>query len=126
MKETKDRTEQFVHSTSSAAMQPPPTSVLSNAVPTLILMPFLDSLLFNKPRNEDPRYNLRDKGKTRVQDSDLLALDMVSAEEGHATGGLQQLQYMDNQVRIRVAVEAAANILSSKTIYSRVPPLSSP
>ncbi|KAG8838370.1 cis-Golgi t-SNARE syntaxin [Serendipita sp. 400] len=81
MKETKSRTEQFVHSTSSAAIQPPSTN----------------SLLFNKPRNEDPRYNLHDKGKARVQDSDLLALDMVSAEEGHAPGGLQELQYMDNQ-----------------------------
>ncbi|KIM33881.1 hypothetical protein M408DRAFT_86689 [Serendipita vermifera MAFF 305830] len=79
MKETKDRTEQFVHSTSSAAIQPPPSN----------------SLLFNKPRNDDPRYNIQNKGKARVQDSDLLALDMVAAEEGQ--GGLQELQYMDNQ-----------------------------
>jgi len=81
MKETKDRTEQFVHSTSSAAIQPPPTN----------------SLLFNQPRNDDPQYNLKDKGKIRAQDSDLLALDLVSAEEGHAAGGLQELQFMDNQ-----------------------------
>lgn len=80
MKETKDRTQQFVHSTSSAAIQPPPTN----------------SLLFNKPRNDESRFNPQ-KGKNRAQDSDLLALDMVSAEEGHATGGLQELQYMDNQ-----------------------------
>lgn len=81
MKETKDRTEQFMHSTSSAAIQPPPTN----------------SLLFNQPRNDDARYNLKEKSKVRAQDSDLLALDMVSAEEGHATGGLQEMQFMENQ-----------------------------
>jgi hypothetical protein len=81
------------HSTSSNK------SVDSLRVQGIMTLTFtLDSLLFNKPRNDDPRYNLKDKGKSRPQDSDLLALDMVSAEEGHATGGLQELQYMDNQV----------------------------
>jgi hypothetical protein len=89
-------------------------------------MPPLDSLLFNKPRNEDARYNLRDKGKSRVQDSDLLALDMVSAEEGQATGGLQELQYMDNQVLAHATLKSFANAFSSKTTYSRVLPLSNP
>lgn len=63
-----------------------------------MLTPTVDSLLFNQPRNDDPRYNHRDKGKVKAQDSDLLALDMVSAEEGHANGGLQELQFMEQQV----------------------------
>ncbi|PVG01990.1 putative syntaxin [Serendipita vermifera] len=96
MKETKDRTQQFVHSTSSAAIQPPPTN----------------SLLFNKPRNDESRFNPQ-KGKNRAQDSDLLALDMVSAEEGHATGGLQELQYMDNQDYIQQRSTAIESIEST-------------
>jgi syntaxin 5 len=98
MKETKDRTEQFVHSTSSAAIQPPPTSRYPFIAARLAANHLADSLLFNQPRNDDPQYNLKDKGKVRAQNSDLLALDLVSAEEGHATGGLQELQFMDNQV----------------------------
>lgn len=42
-----------------------------------------------------------------MRDTDLLALDMVAAEEGHANGamgGMQELQYMDNQVRISLLI----------------------
>ena len=75
----------------------PPVGTLFTA-PRLAVNHLADSLLFNQPRNDDPQYNLKDKGKIRAQDNDLLALDLVSAEEGHAAGGLQELQFMDNQV----------------------------
>jgi syntaxin 5 len=121
MKETKDRTEQFVHSTSSAAIQPPPTSRYPFTAPRLAVNRLADSLLFNQPRNDDPQYNLKDKGKVRAQDSDLLALDLVSAEEGHAAGGLQELQFMDNQVCSLFSEHCMqAHFASSMNIYSNV------
>ena len=101
MKETKDRTEKFVSSTASAAIAPPPSCKSSPVLSRQETSPFAASLLFQQPRNDDPRYNLQDKGKGRVRDTDLLALDMVAAEDGHANGamgGMQELQYMDNQV----------------------------
>ncbi|KAF8078823.1 t-SNARE [Lyophyllum atratum] len=86
MKESKDRTEQFMYSTASAANQAP-----SN------------SLLFNPSRN-DPmgdgslsRFDSKGKGRA-PQDGDLLALDLTSAEEGEgAQGAYQQMQMIEQQ-----------------------------
>jgi len=96
MKESKDRTEQFI-STASAATQPPASN----------------SLLFPGRRQPDGdssgspyRPSSRasnSKGKGRAADSDLLALDMGSAEEGiggpngQPNGGLMQMQLVEQQ-----------------------------
>jgi len=78
MKESRDRTEQFIHSSASAATQAP------------------SSMLRQRTR-DDPR-NRRDdtKGKSRASDNDMLAMDLTSAEEG--TGGsYMQMQIMEEQ-----------------------------
>jgi syntaxin 5 len=85
MKESKDRTEQFMYSTSSAANPIPPSN----------------SLLFNSQRTEDSVYNNSrqdSKGKSRALDGDLLALDMTAAEEGnHQNAAFMQMQLMEQQ-----------------------------
>jgi len=94
LKESKDRTEQFI-STASAATQPPASN----------------SLLFPGRRQPDGdssgspyRPSSRasnSKGKGRAADPDVLALDMGSAEEGmgngQANGGLMQMQLVEQQ-----------------------------
>jgi len=96
MKESKNRTEQFI-STASAATQAPASN----------------SLLFPNQRqaNGDSSSSpfrpasraSNSKGKGRAADSDLLALDMGSAEEGtagidgQANGGLMQMQLVEQQ-----------------------------
>jgi len=88
MKESKDRTEQFMFSTASAANQAP-----SN------------SLLFNQQR-QDPMGDgspgrLNSKGKGRApQNGDILALNLDAAEEGTASengGAFQQMQLVEQQ-----------------------------
>jgi len=85
MKESKDRTEQFMFSTASAANQAPP-----------------NSLLFNQQR-QDPMGDgsPRSKGKGRApQNGDILALNLDSAEEGTASengGAFQQMQLVEQQ-----------------------------
>jgi len=89
MKESKDRTEQFMHSTAAAANQAPSKS-----------------LLFSGQQRQDPMgdgTSLRHdkKGKGRAQYSgDLLAMDLASAEEGvpHQNGGaFMQMQLVEQQ-----------------------------
>ena len=46
----------------------------------------------------------------------MLALDMVAAEEGQ--GGLQELQYMDNQVRFHAKVKLQLLIPSAARLHS--------
>jgi len=82
MKETKDRTEQFMYSTAQSANQAP-----SN------------SLLFAPQRDGTPRPDNKGKGRA-VQDGDVLALDIGSAEEGTAQNGgdaFMQMQVMEQQ-----------------------------
>jgi len=87
MKESKDRTEQFMFSTASAANQAP-----SN------------SLLFNQQRQDpmgdgSPRLNSKGKGRA-PQNGDILALNLDSAEEGTASengGAFQQMQLVEQQ-----------------------------
>ncbi|KAI5121138.1 hypothetical protein M0805_007136 [Coniferiporia weirii] len=88
MKESKDRTEQFMSSTAAAASQPP-----------------ANSLLFGGQRGGDPMGDgsaLRPdaKGKGRARNSDVLALDLLSAEEGYgnnANGPYAQMQLVEQQ-----------------------------
>jgi len=88
MKESKDRTEQFMSSTAAAANQPP-----SN------------SLLFGNQRSLDPmgdgsasRTDAKGKGRARAN-GDVLALDLMSAEEGNsnANGPYAQMQIVEQQ-----------------------------
>jgi syntaxin 5 len=90
MKESKDRTEQFMYSTTSTANQAP-----SN------------SLLFANQQRPDPMGDgspsrLNSKGKVRApQDGDVLALDLGSAEEGTGSsahgGAFMQMQLVEQQ-----------------------------
>ncbi|KAG6875957.1 hypothetical protein C0993_006587 [Termitomyces sp. T159_Od127] len=86
MKESKDRTEQFMYSTAAAA----------NPTPS-------NSLLYQSSRN-DPmgdgspsRFDSKGKGR-EVHDGDILALDLTSAEEGAGhQGAFQQMQMIEQQ-----------------------------
>jgi len=79
MKESRDRTEQFIHSSASAATQAPSNSIL-----------------FAKQR-DDPRNPRNDvKGKSRASDNDILAMDLTSAEEGTGSSYMQ-MQIMEEQ-----------------------------
>ncbi|KAF4573122.1 cis-Golgi t-SNARE syntaxin [Pleurotus pulmonarius] len=74
MKESKDRTEQFMYSAASAANQAPTNSVLFQQ--------------HNDPMGDGSSFRQDSKGKGRaVSNGDVLALDLGSAEEG--TGGRQ-------------------------------------
>ena len=107
MKESKDRTEQFMSSTSAAASQAP-TSKFSNLL--LKGSPFYrtqlsDSLLFGGPRSNDPtgdgsasRTDLKGKGRARPN-GDVIAMDLLAAEEGsNAKGPFAQMQLVEQQV----------------------------
>ncbi|KAG6832529.1 hypothetical protein H0H92_000158 [Tricholoma furcatifolium] len=85
MKESKDRTEQFMYSTAAAANTP------SNS--------FLYQPSRNDPMGDGSPSRFDAKGKGRaVHDGDLLALDLTSAEEGAgAQGAYQQMQMIEQQ-----------------------------
>ncbi|KAG7452403.1 t-SNARE [Guyanagaster necrorhizus] len=107
MKETKDRTEQFLYSTSSAANQTPSSKPCRSFQPTLSLYIMLGSVLFNTQRS-DPmgdgspsRFESNSKGKNRsLQNGDVLALNLDAAEEGTASqngGAFMQMQLVEQQ-----------------------------
>ncbi|TCD67105.1 cis-Golgi t-SNARE syntaxin [Steccherinum ochraceum] len=91
MKESKDRTEQFMHTTSAA----------SNPAPS-------NSLLFGNAQRQDPmgdgsKLRFDPKGKSRAStpnNADILALDLGSAEEGtaaHNGDAFMQMQLVEQQ-----------------------------
>ncbi|KAI8980762.1 t-SNARE [Trametes punicea] len=94
MKESKDRTEQFMHTTAAAASQPPPSS-----------------LLYGNTQRQDPMGDgstlsasrLESKGKGRAaskKNGDILALDLGAAEEGAAPqhgDAFMQMQLVEQQ-----------------------------
>ncbi|KAG5647543.1 hypothetical protein DXG03_008896 [Asterophora parasitica] len=86
MKESKDRTEQFMYSTAAAANQAPSHSLLYNTKRS-------------DPMGDGSPSRFDSKGKGRApQDGDLLALDLNSAEEGEgAQGAYQQMQMIEQQ-----------------------------
>ena len=102
MKESKDRTEQFMYSTSAAAAQAPSS--------TRPLAPFncslsAESVLFNHndPMGDGSPSRFDSKGKGRApQDGDVLALNLESAEEGVPNGNqaFMQMQMVEQQVRL--------------------------
>jgi len=113
MKESKDRTEQFMYSTSSAANPIPPSN----------------SLLFNNQRPEDSMYNNSrqdSKGKSRALDGDLLALDMTAAEEGNNQGAafmqMQIMEQQDNYIQSRsTAIESIESTIAELgSIFSQL------
>lgn len=86
MKESKNRTEQFMYTAASAATQTPSKSLLYSSQ--------------RKEPADDVVSNQYDaKGKARVaSNGDLLALDLNSAEEGGTTGGaFAQMQLVEQQ-----------------------------
>ncbi|KAL7285098.1 LOW QUALITY PROTEIN: hypothetical protein ACG7TL_000190 [Trametes sanguinea] len=96
MKESKDRTEQFMHSTAAAASQAPTSS-----------------LLYGNTQRQDPmgdgstltasRFDSKGKGRaTSKKNGDILALDLGAAEEGAAPqhgDAFMQMQLVEQQVR---------------------------
>ncbi|OJT02706.1 Integral membrane protein sed5 [Trametes pubescens] len=94
MKESKDRTEQFMHSTTAAASQPPPSS-----------------LLYGNTQRQDPmgdgsslaasRFDSKGKGRaSNKNNGDILALDLGAAEEGVAPqhgDAFMQMQIVEQQ-----------------------------
>ncbi|KAG9123317.1 cis-Golgi t-SNARE syntaxin [Ceratobasidium sp. 392] len=102
MKESKDRTDQFVYSASQAAANAPPPA---------------SSLLFS-----DSRSKAKDKGKARaaVQDTDLLALDIDRAEAGQMPNGggdgymqMQLVERQDNYLQERsTAIESIESTIA--------------
>lgn len=108
MKESKDRTDQFMSSTAASTTQPPTSTFLT----VLFLLSRrlsdldADSLLFGS-RNADlmgdgsvARPDAKGKGKARPN-GDVLSLDMV--EEGYgsnANGPFAQMQLVEQQVRL--------------------------
>jgi syntaxin 5 len=113
MKESKDRTEQFMYSTASAANQAPSSqyNFYFSGAHIMTILPMLDSLLFNKQRQDpmgdgSPRLNSKGKGRA-PQNGDILALNLDSAEEGTASengGAFQQMQLVEQQVRHLMAL----------------------
>ncbi|KIJ24013.1 hypothetical protein M422DRAFT_195231 [Sphaerobolus stellatus SS14] len=104
MKETKDRTEQFMYSTAQAAQQAPSST---------------HSLLFNQSRDN--------KGKGRaVQDEDVLALDIVGAEEGRGGNDsymqMQLVEQQDNYIQSRsTAIESIESTIAELgSIFSQL------
>ncbi|KAI0361357.1 t-SNARE [Trametes cingulata] len=94
MKESKDRTEQFMHSAAAAASQAPPSS-----------------LLYGNTQRQDPmgdgstlaasRYDPKGKGRASSKNNgDILALDLGAAEEGAAPqhgDAFMQMQLVEQQ-----------------------------
>ncbi|GAW07050.1 integral membrane protein sed5 [Lentinula edodes] len=83
MKESKDRTEQFMYTASSAASQPPSNSVLFNTRG--------DPMGDGSPSRYDSK---------RPQNGDMLALNLEAAEEGSGSqngGAFMQMQMIEQQ-----------------------------
>lgn len=107
MKESRERTEKFMYSTSSAASQTPPNSMLFNPR-NMASNPNLHSTSSqHDPMGDGSRSSsqsrLEGKGKGRApQNGDLLALNLDQAEEGGGGQGgggsaFMQMQLMEQQ-----------------------------
>lgn len=111
MKESKDRTDQFMHSTSAAVSQAP-----------------TNSLLFGNAQRQDPmgdgtvvspRFDPKGKGRAtpRPGGDDILALDLGAAEEGSANGDafmqMQLVEQQDNYIQSRsTAIESIESTIA--------------
>ena len=100
MKASKDRTEQFMHTTASSSVPPPAES--ESEVPSKLT---LDSLLFAQKTGPGSGFPPDRKGKARAlpdeNGKDFLALDLDGdrGESGMTQGGgYQQMQLVEQQV----------------------------
>lgn len=108
MKESRDRTEQFMHATSTAATQAPPSELSHRPFVEIGAQQLpKDSLLFNQRdgsefAGEGSLLRHDKKGKGRAQhNGDILAMDLITAEEGvnnQNGGAFMQMQLMEQQV----------------------------
>ena len=113
MKESKDRTEQFMHSTSAAAAQAPSSEsgTATRPLPRVTNVIIADSLLFGNTQRPDPMGDgsrlaprFDPKGKSRAStpsNGDILALDLGTAEEGASAqngDAFMQMQLVEQQV----------------------------
>lgn len=105
MKESKDRTEQFMYSTAASANQAPQGTVVGGMRVCADGRTVATSSLLYAPRGDAditrPGSRASFKGKGRAVDNgDLLELDIDAVEEGRAGGSAyQQMQLVEQQVR---------------------------
>jgi len=104
MKESKDRTDQFVYSASQAAANAPPPA---------------SSLLFADPADSRSKGKGKGKARSNVQDTDLLALDIDRAEAGEMPSGgdgymqMQLVERQDNYLQERsTAIESIESTIA--------------
>ncbi|KAF8599716.1 t-SNARE [Ceratobasidium sp. AG-I] len=104
MKESKDRTDQFVYSASQAAANAPPPA---------------SSLLFADPADSRSKGKGKGKARSAVQDTDLLALDIDRAEAGEMPSGgdgymqMQLVERQDNYLQERsTAIESIESTIA--------------
>lgn len=110
MKESKDRTEQFMYSTATAANHAPASTFIAVRQVHISHQRYLDSYLFSSTQRQDPmgdgssgRYDAKGKGRA-TPNGDMLALDLDHAEEGaggqNGGGAFMQMQLVEQQVCI--------------------------
>src|SRR5882757_1471505 len=104
MKESKDRTEQFMFSTAAATHQAPPSTSFWPCMRAFSYPIILTgSLLLNgrqDPMGDGSRPSSKGKGRA-IHNGDVLALDLDSAEEGstkHGGNAFMQMQQIEQQV----------------------------
>ncbi|KIY51225.1 t-SNARE [Fistulina hepatica ATCC 64428] len=85
MKESKDRTEQFMYSTATAATQAPSSSSL------------LYGTQRTDPMGDGSSSRFDSKGKGRAQNGDVLALNLEEGQMGSQHGAFQQMQLVEQQ-----------------------------
>jgi syntaxin 5 len=104
MKASKDRSEQFMHTTANSTLQPANSTSQLSSFPKCQLTP--DSLLFGQQQKGGPGSGMPTndrKGKSKAVDNgeqDFLALDIDGdrGESGRGGEGYQQMQLVEQQV----------------------------
>lgn len=139
MKESKDRTEQFMYSAAAAVQHPASSNAPLHSDTLRRRLPAAapsraDSVLFNPNSRPDSRSDVKGKGRA-LPDGELLAVDLNSAEAGMANGDgnpFQQMQLVEQQVRLRlscvmlmIGLTYFFGVSYRTTISNRVLPLSS-
>ncbi|KZV87770.1 t-SNARE [Exidia glandulosa HHB12029] len=108
MKESKDRTEQFMYSTAAAANQPP------QGTSSLLYAPRGEGSDITRPGS---RASFKGKGRAVEPENDLLALDIDAVEEGRAGGSayqqMQLVEQQDNYIQSRsTAIESIESTIA--------------
>ncbi|KAJ6575359.1 t-SNARE [Mycena capillaripes] len=109
MKESRNRTEQFMYSTATA------TAATQTASSSMLYNPRPDPMGDGTPSRHDS------KGKGRApQNGDVLALDLDAAEEGiggSQRGAFQQMQLVEQQVRPLLGPTAVPSYIAPQDTY---------